>query len=904
MRAIAFACSLVAKIESKIRSDIRSILAKGAVDEIVFFCEADLAVAKRHALQRWSKTEHDLELQIFDGQAISELLADRETLWIAHEYLRLPAELTLPDIDRHKGYEASLAGWQERLPIVVNHADFLEIKWALRHATFDHGARADLKFWLKRIEAFVGEPALRPLQRAALYEISVATLRGTGELDSEIARVRDFMSDFTSFTTVAELQDTATLLVYITGAQGLGQVYLDAAELYGWRQRLIDLLDREIAAPIGLGRRAGLLRVRGFICILREGEDREPPLDDTFVHWNRMMDDAEQSPQFPIGDFTDHLSKITALFGSHVRFADLAERADALLAKRSGTATAAEKTFERALAYYEQDKFLDAVRELCRVQAGWFTGDTMGRFQKATYLMARCYGELRCAYAAKYHALVGAYIARYSENPEAQASLSRMLFAAADADDAAGNSLGFVTLLARALDSHVQFDSNPLDEGKHPGIAIQLGQVAALRGLAMRAGEDHAALIDEYLKVWPEPLLTSIVQASEDTTGFWARGSMDETWTGLQDAFLGRPFGDVGPTRTIVWRALGVRWSVSFSNTHAAAALCERFVAEAQIALVALANVDLCLLPVSVHIELSLEGMVAKIRRTKPRDRADGVDLHWAVTLPPTSSSVLPEEQVRHTLPIIGELIRRCSTLPNEDLVGKLGKPLKATADRIFIGRPYEELYAEFMPSEEFRGEWRRRLPIFGNARPFEPAEHPLLGWIGCPGPTYSAEISAEAILGRYRRGMTCAGQTVRRLLDNPATRSRLEALHRTGVKDWELLSAIANAVVNTRVKIGSDVPTDHEKQRFQSAFDVIERAEDALDPAVFNDDFLTLMRQTYQAAFLSGWGLVLFTGVLPRYALETFLIARYGLRDDDQPHANIFEWRDVMPTAETDSPP
>ena len=901
MRAVAFACSLDGQIESKIRSDVRSILAKGAVDEVVVFCEADLAVAKRHALQRWSKTEYDLELQIFDGQAVSELLADRETLWIAHEYLRLPAELTLPGIDRHEGYEASLAGWQERLPIVVNHADFLEIKWALRHATFDLGARANLNFWLRKMEAFIGAPAPRPLQRAALYEVSVATLRGTGELDSEITRVRDFMSDFDAFTAIAELQDTATLLVYVTGAQALGQVHFDAAEPYGWRKRLVDILDREIAAPIGPGRRAGLLSVRGFVCIVPEGADREPPVDDTFVYWNRMMDDAEQSPQFPIEEFTDHLSKIVALFGSHVRFADLAERADALLSKRSGAAIAAEKIFERALAYYKQDKLLDAVRELCRVQAAWFTGDTMARFQKATYLMAQCYGELRCAYAAKYHALIGAYIARYSDDPEVKASLSRMLFAAADAEDAGGNSLGFVTLLARALDGHVQFDSNPLDGDEHPDIAIQFGQVAALRGLAMRAGKDHAALIDDYLKAWPEPLLTPIVQASEDPTGFWARGSMDETWAGLQDAFLGRPFGDVGPTRTIVWRALGVRWSVSFSNTHAATALFERFVTEAQIALVALAGVDLCLLPLSVHIELTSGGKVARLKMIKPRARADDVDLHWALALPSRSSSLLPEEQVRRTLPIIGELIRQCSTLPNEDLFGKLEEPLETAANRIFIGRLYEELYAEFMPSGEFRGGRRRKLPIFGNARPFETAEHPLLAWIGGPGPTYSAEVSTEAILGRYRRGMTCAGQTARRLLADPATRSRLEALHRAGVKDWELLSTIANAVVNTRVNIGSDIPTEDEKQRFHAAFDVLERAEDALDPALFNDDFLTLMRRTFQAAFLSGWGLVLFTRVLPHRALEAFLIARYGLRSDDQPHANIFEWQDVMPPAETD---
>jgi len=62
---VAFASSLDKDIEAKIRRDVRSIVQGRRVDEIVYFCESNLAIAKRHKLQAWAKGSHALELQIF-----------------------------------------------------------------------------------------------------------------------------------------------------------------------------------------------------------------------------------------------------------------------------------------------------------------------------------------------------------------------------------------------------------------------------------------------------------------------------------------------------------------------------------------------------------------------------------------------------------------------------------------------------------------------------------------------------------------------------------------------------------------------------------------------------------------------------------------------------------------------
>jgi hypothetical protein len=63
-RRVALACSLQEQIEKKIRADVNDILAGGPADEVVYFCESNLPVSKRHALQSWAKSERNIELQI------------------------------------------------------------------------------------------------------------------------------------------------------------------------------------------------------------------------------------------------------------------------------------------------------------------------------------------------------------------------------------------------------------------------------------------------------------------------------------------------------------------------------------------------------------------------------------------------------------------------------------------------------------------------------------------------------------------------------------------------------------------------------------------------------------------------------------------------------------------------
>lgn len=888
---VAFACSLKKDIEPKIRQDVRSIVAGGPVDEIVYFCESSLPVAGRHKLQAWASGEHKLKLQIFDGPAISEMLAERDVFWIAQEFLHLPAELMPPALERSDWYAEHLDRWLTRSPMIFSNSDFVEVKRGVRHATVDDDARSRLLFWIGLMERFIDPDAPRPLQRSAIYEVAVAHLRGKGDMTSQLSRIRDYYDDVDEWQAVADLKNAAMLMSYAFGGFALNQFAVDPPELFAWRRKLQAVLDRQIDEAPGPGRRSGLLDTRGFLQNVPEAPGMMPPLDRGFDDWERMLDEAELTPLFPIEEFADFLSKLTPACGRHPRFAPLADRADTLLGKRKGPAVAAEKTFERALAYYERDEILEAIRDLHRVLLKWFTGDSMADSQRAMFLLANCYLELGFAYSAKNVAMAGAFVAKYSDDPEVAHTLPRLLFVAADADDGAGNSLAYLHTLALAVDAHFRLDPDPLTD-KHPVVQTNLGQMAALRGLAIRSDGGHVAAVDEVLVPWPEPLRQAVLKASIDPEGFWRKGAWEDVWTTLEESFIDRPFGDIGVRREVHWRAFGIDWAATFDNDHSTTAVAEEFLAELQTSLASVADKDLCLLAPTVEIVLLVSPEARRPKIVRFEERADPARSWFAVKLAGNPREFKPTSTASETLAIVGELLGRISALQAKDLLETIRYGLLDAASRVQIARPYRELYADISYADWFERPRRGSCAPFQADRKFHNRENPLLSRKAGPGPNYSHSEALKNIGIRYEKLPKCVCFTVRKLMADAGRCAFLAGWRAEGMRDWEILTIIANTANNIRHPLsGRDEALEEEAARQRAAFDVLESPETALAPDLFTDTLLNVNRRVYQAMYLHSWTLDLPSAMGNEKTVEKFLIDRYGLRADDIEHEDVFGW-------------
>ncbi|WP_434622643.1 hypothetical protein [Azospirillum sp. B2RO_4] len=891
MRRIAFGCTLQSKIAAKIKSDITTIIASGGVEEVVYFCEANVPIARRYELVRWAFSEHNVELQIFDGTAISEMLAEPEVFWIAQEYLRLPAEL-MPVVPEGKDwYQDHYKRWREKEPSALSISDFLEVKFCLRHATFAVDARPHLLHWLSLMEAFRTEPATRQTARAAGYEIAVANLRGKNNLTPAKFLLDDYFSDLEEWLASSDLRDASTLVTYAFGGWTVGHFECDLAEILDWRSRIAHILDHEIKAAWGPGRRAALLRTRGYLAMVPVDAQTIPALEAGFHDWSRMLDEAEHAPLFPVEEFTDVLNKLAPMLDKHPQYGPLVERAEDLIAKRAGPAAAAEKSFDRAIASYERDDLLSAIRDLHRIQQRWFTDDRLDGFQRATFLLSRSYIEIGLAYAAKYIALAGSYLAKYSDKPNVATHLPRMLMLVADADDGAGNSLSFMQMLLIAIGAHCLHNPDPFDQERYPELRTQLGQVAALRGIAARLGTSHKDLIDKLLSDWPEALRNSVTAGSDHKDGFWLNGSSDEVWEDIEQAFIGRPFGELGVERRIEWRALGIRWIATFPNRYDETAIAEEFVAQLQIVQAAFAGVDLLLLPTTVRMALSLdtdEGRVS-IADAECGSGSEGITISIrlaAVDL----ETVCPEEATPSLVRVAAEIIGKCSALPDEALQEAMKPALIEVISRVFLGRPYREIYRETMIPDLFREADRQSVGPIAAERSFDFREHSLLAAPIGPGYGYSKEISLQSVRKRYQIMGQSIRYTLERLLAAPQSQMLLRDWHSEGLRDWEILAIIANAAANLRFPLveKEQLTAKYIRQR-RSVFDQREAAEDALKPALFTDEVLTVNRYAFHAALASGWGLQSCDAIKDPAALEKFLIERYGLRSDDVEHDKIF---------------
>ena len=172
-----FACSLELNSKKKIRDDLRAAKAFGEpVSRLIFFHHLPIKAATKNALKKEARDSFGLELEVFDGPAIAEMLADRQTSWIATRYLSLPGEFVVsPETPSPGWFEEVLGRTYDRENLTS--ADFFELKDAIRFATWEPEHHSDLAKLLKAVQIFK-QHSFVGVRRKVIYETFVASLRG------------------------------------------------------------------------------------------------------------------------------------------------------------------------------------------------------------------------------------------------------------------------------------------------------------------------------------------------------------------------------------------------------------------------------------------------------------------------------------------------------------------------------------------------------------------------------------------------------------------------------------------------------------------------------------------------------------------------------------------------------
>jgi hypothetical protein len=885
---VAFACTMQSDdVEGKIKKDIQTILASGTkVLSVQYFCVADVAVARRHQLQAWARDSHSLELEIHDGQAIAENLAQKAVFWMAVRYLAIPSEVYPRDLHpANDAYESAREEWQKTAVDANSFPQFQEIKGHLRHATWEQGVKQDIPFWIERLQRIADSSQVNSLARRARYEIAVATLRGLGTLVGHEVQERQYFAVPPSVDALDELEDYAVLLTYCTSATVFGHAGFALSELREWQTILVNRLDAAIAERMFPSTQAQLLKLRGLAALHRiETQGITSGFDATVEWWSKALDLLPRAPLFPLEQFADMLTIICEWAGDHPRYGELTGRVDEALAKRTGGFTAAEKCRDRALAHRKKGRVLDAISEVHKAKLNWFAEETLDGFILSLQVLARWYTELGLCLAGKYYALAAASIALRSSKAEIKARAWRAFLEAASSECRGGAWAGFLELTKIALQCHHGFCPDAGNLSLHEDLEAVFFHGAMAIAISERLSPTLASFVRAKVDGWnlgdlfEEPLAVARSAVSQmPSEGFI---------TSVEEQLVGMPINDVGVSRSVTWAAVGIEWSVEWMNDYQTTAAAEQFVATFQIVLAEIARADLCLPNSQVEILFTLDSVAEP--KVDPMFRPGR--MCWRVGWPKHGSQVELDVVSAGVLATAITLLGGVSLLPNERVqeivegLFRIGIPGKT-----LVGQPYATLYRETLSESDFnRGRAVLAVPeLPTRSSPVRPHDE-LRGRTG-PGPGYSTDESRRQIARRYQRMTGVLQLTLHRLRQSPAFFETVQHLRQRGWRDWHILGAIFASVLNYRSH--QEYGPHGANEEFATKFLQTSEQPDSTEvPASeFTEERLDFYRRFNTAAILKTWGLELHHPALSPEVIEEFLATRYGYWTDDMEHENLF---------------
>jgi hypothetical protein len=892
---VVFACSLQKNLPKKINADLQAAHQRGeGVRQLFFFSIWDLPVGKRHKLQTLAQQNFNIQLEVLDARAISELLADPEVFWIAQRFLSIPSDLTLlaptaPDGNYEKALKADINAAHLRA------SEFFLIKNALRLATFNPERHSDLPALIKKVRFFRQHPA-PSIQRKAFYEEFVAALRGmeaVGGLENEL---EDYLTAIVDTQDPAELEDAACILTYAAGATARGLLRVTLSFITLSKKRLLDRVQTLLEQnPSPVGRSCALLFTKGFLTLLNWTEalsidgdiqtSSRLAVEEALPTWRSMIKKVRDAPMFPLERFGNLLSELAGAFRDVKGFTKLVSETDKLLATRVGQHKLAEQAFDRSKSLLEAQRIPEAIDELHSANLHAFTKETARDYVYFCIFLANLYSQVGLYCAAKCYGLAAAFAALKLDDDSLRSVAYRGLAQAASADHANGASLSFFLSATAFVHISEEFSMSGSSDTKQSEWAkIDYYCLLLTRASALISLELHRFLREIVLpRLGLSEIYDETVPRLEANFQF---RDIDQIARKAIGERIMAPFSDVGPRRRLAWEQLSIRWFVDWQNDFETTRAAEGFISALQIFLVDIRDIELSLLSGDVRVSIELhEGGLAI------EDLPDNEHLTLRVKLQRSQSRGEPDD---HIIPhaVGASILNMVSALPPE-------KFLKIYESRVHSGlhgklyprASYNRIFSEFFPKDLFN-ELHDKTRTNQLALP----SSIIATSEGLRGPSeahpeYSARDSQRAIARRYARIPGIIKHTLARLAQDNSFRSTVQTLREKGWKDWHILLAVANIRQNyvLHQTVSPSEPLQQYKTKGTEIFNRDEADTDPAPPAaIFTAEEMERALTMSQISTLRGMGFDCFQRTPNLRAIDRFL-TRFNYWTDDAPHQDPF---------------
>lgn len=924
---VVFTCTLqVDDIKSKILGDVTAICGQGTpVDRVFSFVEVDVPTAKRHDLIEKVSREHRVNLEIIDGAALAEILTQEKNVWIAIQYLSVPISHVPIQISGPDWYESEKSRLRISGSTSHTYGELENLRACMKYARGKEKHRGDLEFWIKHTSPFLSQSLPQDMQDIASYEIAVARLRGQGDMSAADGLVKDYLERSLDYSEPSKLENAAVLLMYVQGAWLHGSTHIGKQWIANYLVSLLQHVNRLITTETDPGQLCELLDTKAtLLCStdLAAVEGDSPPVgrylavppmphsrivdllsqgqivlrDDVSLldaegalqTWLELIKILPQAPLFPVTPLADHISIRAASFVDLQGWSELTRQLDEHTERQAGLSARAESAWRRARTLLNAGRALAAIPELELARKNWMTGDNFEKSVVALGTTAEAFKSLGLFYAAKHYFLAAGAVA--SSRDVVVPATPASLLDAAMCDFLAGNWCSFLTLLGPALISHAEVRGDAENVERWEDFRSALGCLAYVRKTShIMASPD----VNEYVE---RSLGRSLEIETSNFTEFSAAlptaGTDEFSMEQTLHTDLGQPaFADSGPFRTITWKCQGVYWKVRCKNRRIDVLAAERFAAAAQEMCTLFFDIDLVLCPSSVLVEISTvssnAGEPAQMEPRQLKPTAKG-EKRWDIKLTRDEGPYAYDYHSAHAELAVSimAVLSDVSLLPEERLNEAITEAV--THERLARIMPHirYDRAASFIDDESFNGAARRRIRPWGKVGFSEPLIEEDIREANGAGPGYSDEEAELRCINRYAEFARMLPHTLARLNQEPTFQDVVAHLRREGWRDWHILQALANLVVNYRNKFTEETIR-------QATPEVVFAQEEAswevIPPEIVTVDALKEGLEFSYAATLRTWGLMP-RGPMRPDQFAIMLESRYNYWSADAPHDDPFQ--------------
>ena len=418
------------------------------------------------------------------------------------------------------------------------------------------------------------------------------------------------------------------------------------------------------------------------------------------------------------------VSIASLLLAEHENYRVFTRHLDELVAERAGRGLR-HKVRDRAMQFYKAGRYIAALREFHDARRDWFAGDTIRGSLLSSILIARCYDNLYLHMAAKYYSLSVGVLALDLGDSSLRDLAGIGLLEAAQSDYSQGAWFGFLELAEIGFMAHQVFDRDAMDIEQHEILQSTLLSLTWSLVVARRLGRTALKAVEAVLDASGTRCDVEQIEGPEEKRSLQMVN--DRLAQSIEEQVGASAFADAGAERTIQWKSLGIQWIVKFSNTYDVVRAAERFIAITQIVLADLADSELCLLPTSIEIHLSLADVHVDVHALPSNDGR-----RWNVVL--TRHEATGVEAVKQTqtetLASVLMILREVSVLPDVQINDKMEQILSTGIfDKIFPNGVYDVLYRNCVPRSDLFN--RHGLSVI-HSSPVMKSRYPIIhNWNG-----------------------------------------------------------------------------------------------------------------------------------------------------------------------------